>query len=59
MKLLIAYVVLLSIQVPFNIMYFGALLSSSSESLMTTFGIGYPIIALLYFVAFLLSAFCL
>ena len=51
MKLLIAYVVLLSIQVPFNIMYFGALLSSGSESLMTTFGIGYPIIALSYFVA--------
>lgn len=53
MKLLIAYVVLLSIQVPFNIMYFGALLSSGSESLMTTFGIGYPMIALLYFVALL------
>lgn len=51
MKLLITYVVLLSIQVPFNIIYFGALLSSGSESLMTAFGMGYPIIALLYFAA--------
>lgn len=51
MKLLITYVVLLSIQVPFNIIYFWTLLSSGSESLMTAFGMGYPIIALLYFAA--------
>lgn len=51
MKLIVAYIALLSLQVPFNITYFFMFLASDIEQTGEQFGIGYAIIAVLYFAA--------
>lgn len=49
MKLIITYVVLLSLQVPFNVTYFLMFFSRDAASWEKFFTIGYLIVAFLYF----------
>lgn len=49
MKILITYIILLSLQVPFNVTFFLSILTSDEKAWSINFGIFYLVIAVLYF----------